>query len=226
MFEREGLTQLPSYYLWALSLLSPTPQGRLLDISCGRGVLLQVARDRGLCSYGVDLSDRAVRETNARLGATLAVVADAESLPFPDRAFEFVANLGSVEHYLRPERGIVEMARVLSAEGKALVLVPNSYSLLENIWQVFLSGDVGDQGQPMERYATRAQWEQLLADNGLSVRRTVRYNLTVPRTWSDLWWYVQRPRKLLWLLASLFVPLNLSGCFAFLCDRGGESVVE
>lgn len=214
-----GLTQLTSFYIWALSLLSPKSGTRLLDISCGSGVLLQAGQSRGLGAYGVDLSDRAVVETNTRLRATRAVVADAEALPFAEGAFEFVTNLGSIEHYLHPERGVAEIARVLSAEGRACVLLPNSYSLLENIWTVLLTGDVGDQGQPVERYATRAEWERMLTENGLSVYRTARYNLAFPCTLPDWWWYIRRPRRLLWLVASLCVPLNLSGCFAFLCRK-------
>jgi len=224
-----ALTQLTSFYIWVLSLLSPKAGSRLLDISCGSGVLLQAGESRGLRAYGVDLSDRAVLETNTRLRANRAVVADAEALPFPEGAFEFVTNLGSIEHYLHPERGAAEIARVLSAEGRACVLLPNSYSLLENVWSVLRTGEVGDQGQPVERYATRAEWERMLAENGLSVYKTAGYNLAFPRTLPDWWWYIRRPRRVLWLVASLCVPLNLSGCFAFLCrkrdtDTGGYEV--
>jgi len=217
LYKHSELTQMESYYAWIFSLLAPTPGKRFLDVACGQGGLMQVAKKKGIRVYGVDLSDIAVRSANIRLGATLAVVADGEALPFPDNTFEFVTNLGSIEHYLHPDRGIAEIARVLSPTGTACILLPNSYSLLENIWRVLLTGDVGDQGQPVERYATRAQWERMLFENGLDVYKTVRYNFPFPRTIRDCWWYLKHPRKLLWLAASLFVPLNLSGCFAFLC---------
>ena len=219
IYESKGIAQLTSFYKWIFSLLAPESGKRFLDISCGSGALVAEARCRGLYAYGVDLSDKAVHDANAVLGTTCAAVGDAESLPFAGDAFDFVTNIGSIEHYLHPERGVAEIARVLNAEGQACILLPNSYSLLENVWTVMRTGDVGDQGQPIERYATRVQWEKLLCDNGLSVCRTVRYNLAIPRAWSDWIWYVKRPRKLLWLLASLFVPLNLSGCFVFLCKK-------
>jgi len=217
LYEHSELTQMESYYLWIFALLSPTPGERFLDVACGRGGLMQVAKEKGYRIYGVDLSDVAVRSANIRLGSTLAIVADGEALPFPNNTFKFVTSLGSIEHYLHPDRGIAEIARVLSPTGKACILLPNSYSLLENIWRVLLTGDIGDQGQPIERYATRRQWERMLVENGLEIYKVIRYNFPFPRTKRDWWWYLKHPRKLLWLAISLFVPFNLSSCFVFLC---------
>jgi SAM-dependent methyltransferase len=219
LYAGAGIAQLPSFYRWVLSLLAPDSGKSLLDISCGSGALAAEAQRHGLWAWGVDLSDRAVRDANAALNGSYAVVGDAESLPFADGTFDYVTNIGSIEHYLHPEQGVAEIARVLNPEGKACILLPNSYSLLENVWTVLRTGDVGDQGQPIERYATRVQWERMLSENGLAIFRTVRYNLTVPRTAPDRKWYVRRPRRLLWLLASLFVPLNLSSCFVFMCRK-------
>jgi len=215
----EELLQITSFYLWIFSFLSPRPGSKFLDISCGRGSLLRLAQRRGLAVYGVDLSDKAVRRANDMLGARRVVVADAEHLPFGDDEFQYVTNIGSIEHYLHPEQGVAEIVRVLDPAGIACILLPNSYSLLENIWTVWRTGDVGDQRQPMERYATRAQWERLLTDQGLIIYKTGRYNMPVPHVFSDWGWYLRRPRRLLWLLAAGFVPFNLSGCFVFLCKK-------
>jgi SAM-dependent methyltransferase len=219
IYEDQGIAQLESFYEWVLSLLEPEVGKSLLDVSCGSGALVAKAKARGLEARGIDLSERAVRDANTRLGPSHVVVGDAELLPFADGAFDYISNIGSIEHYLNPDRGVAETARVLDARGKACILLPNSYSLLENVWTVLWTGTMGDQGQPIERYATRLEWERLLVENGLQVYRTVRYNLTVPRNWSDWLRCLSRPRKLMWLFVSMFVPFNLSNCFVYLCRK-------
>jgi SAM-dependent methyltransferase len=216
--ERE-LAQLLSYYTWVFSLLPLSGSERFLDVACGEGQLVAIAREYGLLAYGVDISDRAIKSANSILENDDVFVADGERLPFSDESFDLIANLGSLEHYLHPDYGISEIARVLHRDGIACIVLPNSYSLLENIWTVMKTGDVGDQNQPVERYATRLEWVRLLSGNGLSVYKTLSYNLTVPHNRADWLWYLRHPKKLLWLAASLFVPHNLSGCFLFLCHR-------
>jgi SAM-dependent methyltransferase len=216
--ERE-LSQLVSYYSWIFSLLPISEVDRFLDVACGEGYLVAIARQYDLLAYGIDISDRVVGSTSSNLEENDVFVADGERLPFSNESFDLVTNLGSLEHYLHPEYGISEIARVLHRDGVACVVLPNSYSLLENVWTVMRTGDVGDQNQPVERYATRAEWTRLLSRNGLNVYKTYSYNLAIPRNRADWIWYFKHPRKLLWLAASLFVPHNLSSCFLFLCYK-------
>ncbi len=209
--------QMASRYIWLVSLLPARRGQRLLDVSCGSGALLQAAMQRGLVAYGVDISTVALQQVRTQLPDAEPVCSDAESLPFADRTFDYVTNIGSIEHYLHPERGVAEMARVLKPDGMALILLPNAYGLLGNVLHVMRHGDVFVDDQPLQRYATRAWWTRLLEDNGLVVFKTVRYERELPRTRADWAWHLRHPIKLVHALIGPLIPLNLADMFVFLC---------
>jgi hypothetical protein len=73
--------------------------------------------------------------------------------------------------------------------------------------------------QPIQRYGARADWVCLLESNGLMVRRTVKFERVRPRLARDWGYYARRPKELLHLLVTPFVPLNLAWCFLFTCER-------
>ena len=89
-------------------------------VACGGLLRLALAGD--LRAYGLDFADRAVLEAKTT-GAGLAV-ADAEHLPYAEGSFDYVTNIGSVEHYLHPDQALREMARVLKRSGLACILLP------------------------------------------------------------------------------------------------------
>jgi SAM-dependent methyltransferase len=177
------LQQRESFYRWLLGLLHPQSGRVLLDVSCGRGMLLDVASQEGLHVAGVEVSPWAAEAAAMRVPNAGIVVADAEQLPYPDNTFNYLTNIGSIEHYFHPSRAVREMARVLHPDGLALVLLPNTFGLLGNIIHVWRTGDVFDDGQPLQRYGTNVQWCRLLELNGLRVVRTLKYERARPRTW-------------------------------------------
>jgi ubiquinone/menaquinone biosynthesis C-methylase UbiE len=213
------LVQRDSFYWWLLGLLSPRPGQLLLDVSCGQGALVRFATEVGLLSAGLDLSDAAVAEAAQQSPSALVSLADAERLPFGDNTFDHVTNIGSVEHYFDPPRAVGEMARVLRPDGLGLVLLPNTFGLLGNIIHVMRTGDVFDDGQPLQRYGTNAQWQRLLEQNGLRVARVVKYERARPRTWGDLKWYLRRPWRFGRVLAAPLIPRNLTSFLVYLCEK-------
>jgi ubiquinone/menaquinone biosynthesis C-methylase UbiE len=224
----ESLRQKDSFYIWTLSLLGAGReqiQGRrLLDVSCGQGSLLDFAHQAGLAAVGFDLSasalTRAVQRLAGRAPEAMLSQADAQQLPFADGSFDFVTNIGSLEHYFRPDLAVRETARVLVPQGgRALFLLPNTFGLLGNVLHVWRTGDVHDDGQPLQRYGTNSQWRKLLELNGLQIVETVRYERVWPRTRGDLLWYARRPHKLGRVLLAPLIPTNLSSFLIYLCQR-------
>ena len=209
--------QVASRYLWLLGLLKARPGRRLLDVSCGNGYMLKAAAKAGLEIYGLDISPVGIQQAYQLAPSVPAVCGDAEGLPFPSNWFDYVTNIGSLEHYFHPDRGVREMARVLRPDGTALVLVPNAYSLFGNIPYVWRHGDIFVDEQPIQRYATRQRWSRLLEENGLTILQTVGYDRELPRTWPDLKWQLAHPSKLLRALISPLIPVNLADSFVFLC---------
>lgn len=214
------LRQRESFYKWLVSLLSPEPGQSLLDMSCGQGALLKFASDAGLCAVGLDLSPIAAQRARALLPSRVKIdVGDAECLPYVNNSFDYVMNIGSIEHYLQPYRAVREMRRVLKPAGVACILLPNTFGLLGNIVYVWRNGNVFDDGQPLQRYGTRQQWQALLENNGLRVFRIHKYERAWPRTWQDLQWYAMRPHKFLRVFLTPFIPVNLASFLVFLCRR-------
>jgi len=221
IYRSAPLVQCDYFYKWLLGVLKPQAGKRLLDVSCGAGMLLKFAGDAGLQAYGIDISDAAVEDAKRRAPLAKLVVGNGEALPYPDDSFDYVTNIGSLEHYEHPMKGAQEIARVLREDGKACILLPNSYGLLWNIIHVWRTGDICDDGQPIQRYATKKGWQRLLEDNGLAVCHVVPYDRALPRTRRDWLWYLRRPRKLLTsLLVIPFIPTNLASTFLFICKKG------
>ena len=100
------------------------PGARVLDVGCGTGPLLGALRDRDaeLALTGVDVSEAMLAQASARLGAQAALCrAPAERLPFDDASFDAVVTASALHHWPEPERGLAEIARVLTAGGGLVV---------------------------------------------------------------------------------------------------------
>ncbi len=101
--------------------------GRVLDIGCGHGILLERARARwpGLAPCGCDFSAVMCSRTRARNPTAAVAQADAEALPFGDRRFDHVFMVEVLEHVPDARRALAEVRRVLRPGGTFLVAVPN-----------------------------------------------------------------------------------------------------
>lgn len=223
LYATQGLIHRDSFYLWLISLLNPQPGKRLLDISCGEGRLVVLAQQRGLCAYGLDFSSVAVRKGAAGAAPGSFTVGDGECLPFAANSFDYVTHIGSLEHYINPLAGAREIARVLKKDGQACVLLPNAFGLL-GIRHVWKHGEVHDDGQPLQRYATRRTWQRLLENGGLRIERVVGYSgVAFPRTLADARWLLTHPIKIVRLLVLAMTPLHLVNHFVFLCTKRSEA---
>ena len=76
-------------------------KGPVLDIGCGDGLLMSLLRDKGVESFGVDISDDAVNAC-VTSGLHVDLIESANTLPFPDASFEDVVMLDVLEHVYDP----------------------------------------------------------------------------------------------------------------------------
>jgi hypothetical protein len=88
---------------------------RVLDVGVGLGADHDSFAAAKAELYGIDLTERAIEHTRARLAhaglrSTLAV-AGAEALPFPDGHFDLVYSWGVLHHSPSPERALDGVAR-------------------------------------------------------------------------------------------------------------------
>lgn len=219
IYTGEAIHQMDSFFIWVCKLLEVSEQSSLLDIATGRGQMIGFARQMGAKAIGMDFSWVACQRAAERAPGG-AVNADAHMLPFASQSFDLATNIGSLEHFERMDYAIQEMARVLKPGGKALFTVPNTFGLRWNVQYAWRTGDVDDDGQPLQRYGSRKQWERLLQANGLRVQRVLGYEheRAYPRTRQDLVNYLKHPRRLISLLfVTPLIPVNMAGQFVFIC---------
>ncbi|MFN2633172.1 MAG: class I SAM-dependent methyltransferase, partial [Thermoanaerobaculia bacterium] len=67
--------------------------GRVLDVGCGTGALIDELKGRADSIRGVDFSPEALR-FGARRGLKCVALADARRVPFPDASFDLVTAIG------------------------------------------------------------------------------------------------------------------------------------
>jgi SAM-dependent methyltransferase len=218
-FQSESFRETDSFYRWIFQTLDPTPGARFLDMSCGEGHLLRLGEKSELDCYGFDISPAAIAKARKNAPLSYIVQADGDELPYASATFKYIANLGSLEHYRHPDKGVVEIARLLTADGRAVILLPNSYYLVDVLWQVRRTGFGPSHKQLLDRFATVGEWWNLLEEGGLVVQRVKKHNFRLPSSWADIQWYGQNPRKILNLLVSPLMPFNLSYAFLFLCTK-------
>lgn len=101
---------------------------RVLEIGVGAGTDFVQWLRNGATAVGVDLSPGSLQEAKARVEAEgLAggelLVADAESLPFPDASFDVVYSYGVLHHSPDTRAAIREVHRVLKPGGEARLMI-------------------------------------------------------------------------------------------------------
>ncbi|MFZ1768241.1 MAG: class I SAM-dependent methyltransferase [Caldilinea sp.] len=218
LYRKRKLLMRDSFYLWLLEVAGARSGHFLVDVACGNGRLVQLAATRGICAIGLDLALEGIVDA-ARVSRTAQwIVGDGQHLPMPDRCADIVMSIGSLEHYANPTEGVAELARIAMPDGLICILLPNAYGALGNIQYVLRSGEVFDDKQPLQRYATHRTWEVMLSKGGLRIERVVPYaEFNRPRTNGDLMWTALRPQKLIKGAIGCFIPLNLANHFVFLC---------
>jgi ubiquinone/menaquinone biosynthesis C-methylase UbiE len=70
--------------------------GRILDIACGTGTLLELSHRKGLECFAVDTSRGMLEETKKKVPAVHAVQASFYALPFADDQFDYVVETNAV----------------------------------------------------------------------------------------------------------------------------------
>jgi SAM-dependent methyltransferase len=119
------------YEGWLTALERHRPPGRLLDIGCGTGLFMVVARRRGWTAVGVDDCSEAARHAVERFGCDVRV-GDFERLAITER-FDAVTMWDIIEHSRRPVELLGAARHALTPDGVLALATPNQRNLLDLI---------------------------------------------------------------------------------------------
>jgi ubiquinone/menaquinone biosynthesis C-methylase UbiE len=121
------------YDLVAAEVRNHLPQGgSVLDIGCGSALVADRLLDVDAHYVGIDFGGHHVlyaakklADANGRLRASIGQ-GQAEALPFPSQSFDVVVMSEVIEHLLRPELAVWEVARVLRPGGVFIMTTNNA----------------------------------------------------------------------------------------------------
>lgn len=188
---------------------------RILEVGCGLGHLVALLGRR--CeTWGVDLSDVALRQARDAAPSGRFLRADVGSLPFPDGAFEAAVARHVLEHLADPSAGVDELRRVVRPGGVLLAAMPNPEGLGRS-----LKGQqwFGFQDPTHVSLLSPGGWRDMFISAGFRVRRQ----------WGDGLWDVPYlpvvPRALQLLLFGAPAALQVLTAGSFVPTRAGESVI-
>lgn len=176
LYSREIIKDEDRAYAWmAERFAKGKGVRRVLDIACGGGFMLRDLSNYAEELYGLDISDNALRIARQKLPDAKLFSGSAEELPFEDSFFDLVTCLGSLEHFLHPEKALEEAKRVLKSRGTFLVMVPNIV-WWKDILAVLKTGTRVQRNQANEIFCSLGEWQEMIETAGFKVEETVKYN--------------------------------------------------
>lgn len=214
------LTEERSYYGWILNLLKVNRGQKLLDVACGGGYLLNAAIQKDMTSYGIDISQNAISKAKKLNNHPEFILASSESIPFDNECFDYITCLGSLEHFLNPEKSLYEMGRVLKDSGKICIVLPNIWSI-PDVLRGWFKGDGLSHGQENERFYSLNEAKALIDENSIfKIDKIEKYNQS-PETIK-----IAKPlpkfNNIYITLYKLFlnkIPVSASYVFVFICTK-------
>ena len=144
-------------------------EGKALEIGLGVGVDTHFLCELGYDVTGVDLTEKSVEATSARLAfynapGTIAI-GNAEALDFDDETFDIVYSFGVLHHTPDTQQSIDEVLRVLKKGGIALIMLYHRRALnyLAHVITATQFDGHKDDPCPVERAYTRREVRQLFS---------------------------------------------------------------
>ncbi|MDZ7715465.1 MAG: class I SAM-dependent methyltransferase [Balneolaceae bacterium] len=203
----------PEAYHPFLNFIDIQPAQKMLDIGCGTGYLLKEASQRGLETFGIDISEEAVKISRHQSSLSVIKVGRAEALPFKDDTFDHIFCLGSLEHFLDIKKALNEMKRVARQGATFCIMVPN-YNYL--YWK-FKPTRGTEQQEINEHLLSLDEWTKIFEDQGFKIQDIYKdqwplYKAPASSSQNSLKWLKAILRKIVWR----FLPLRYTYQFIFI----------
>jgi SAM-dependent methyltransferase len=204
--------------------------GKLLDIGCGSGRFLSLMQEQGFDVWGCELNANS-REFAPRSLAGRIFYKELSECNFPEKSFDLVIMLQSLEHIYAVDKLFQEIKRILKDDGVLYIYVPDSdFFEFSFFGPYYFNLEV-----PRHLYCfTRNSLGNLLSREGFKVERFFRAHpleiFTTPTSlYYGIWAYLEDKNisrnKMLKNLT--FLPLIIARIILrlfFICDEQNISV--
>jgi ubiquinone/menaquinone biosynthesis C-methylase UbiE len=178
--EQEDVLSLP-WYNTVYKLLPDLSGKRILEVGCGRGVFSNYLKNKYPSAQiiAVDFSESAIAIAKQKFGGMDGLnfqVANAENLPFVSNSFDYYVSCETLEHVLDPAKMILEIKRVLRADGKFIVTTENYLNAYLLVWlKCWLTNKPFESGcgvQPNENFFLYPIVKKMFRSAGLRLTHT------------------------------------------------------
>ncbi len=139
------------YDHWLSVIESVQKPGSLLDVGCGTGLFLAVARRRGWETYGIDGSEEATRYARDHFGLD-PWVGDFADFSSEGRTFDVITGWDIVEHARDPLNLLAAMRRSLAPGGLVALSTPNQRNILDLVAGAMYHLTGGHFTAPLEKF--------------------------------------------------------------------------
>jgi SAM-dependent methyltransferase len=131
-YENEAPKQAKPVARWIRSYAKP---GRVLEVGCAYGYLLEALQRQGWDVWGGDVCSAAVEKASGRVGKERLRTWDAEQEPCPfGGQFDALVLNDVVEHFHEPARALSRLCRLVKAGGEVFIRTANFASASHALW--------------------------------------------------------------------------------------------
>jgi methionine biosynthesis protein MetW len=112
---------------------------RLLDVGCGEGTFIDLAKGRFDHVFGIDLSLKALKESYSKNFRVIKNNLNNEGISFQNETFDTATCLDVIEHVFDPVYLLSELNRVLKEKGILILTTPN-VRFIDHVSEILIQG--------------------------------------------------------------------------------------
>jgi 2-polyprenyl-3-methyl-5-hydroxy-6-metoxy-1,4-benzoquinol methylase len=156
--------------------------GRLLDVGCGRGLIMDYFAGRGFEVSGIDISPMAVHAAREKGYEAHLLDIEQEEL---DGRYDIILCLEVLQQLHDPVKALTRLMTIVEDGGELIVSLPNEFHIVSRIKLLFGMSHIGDYRHSHIRLFSPARCEDLFREAGLEIIDR-RFVSIIPPRWKSL----------------------------------------
>ena len=172
LIEKGKLLLLPQRYNVILNELSKLRRGRLLDIGCGEGVLLENARRQGFDVSGIDCSEYAVEICHRKNLNVVCLDIEEQEFPFNEE-FDIVITADTIEHLYDHYKFLALVNNCLKEKGLLFLTTANSSWLFYRVYYLLGKTPTEIQNPLHLRFFSLSHLLRICRDQGFNLEKNL-----------------------------------------------------